>query len=207
MKSVLSGRSFISSRMRGSSVASGSARSFRYRSRSLVIVSTSRSSSADCLPPDRGRFTSIPRYIMGAVSMKMSRSTRTTSTRGMTLISAREPRTRPPVSAPASVLIAILERLHRPEQAALDHVGQLEREVVHLGGPVTDLVHEVVVADDRRDGRRQAEEGGDERFRDAGRDDGQARRRLPADLVERLEDAPDGPSQPDERPGARRRGE
>src|SRR5262245_29055652 len=202
MKSVLSGRSFISSRSRGSRVASGWTRSLMNSCRSLVMVRTSRSSTTVGFPPDLGRLTSIPRYIMGAVSMKISRSTRTTSTSGMTLISAREPRTRPAASAPASVLIAILERLHRPEQAALDHVRQLEREVVHLGGPVPDLVHEVVVGDDRRDRRGQAEEGRDQSLGDPGRDHGQARGALATDLVERGEDAPHCPGEPDERAGA-----
>src|SRR5262249_26890182 len=138
-------------------------------------------------------------YIMGAVSMKMRSSTSTTSTSGMMLISASEPRRRPVASAPASALIAILERLRRPDQPALDQVRQLEPEVLHLGGPVPDLAAEVVVADDGGNRGDQAEEGGDQRLGDPRRYHGQARRPLGADLVERAEDAAHGAGQADER--------
>src|SRR5215831_5714337 len=189
MKIVLSVRSFMSSRRRGSSVARGSARSLRKRSLSLVSVMTSRcSSSAALAAPTFGRLTSIPRYIIGAVSMKMRSSTSTTSTSGMMLISASVPRTRPVASAPASALIAILERLRRPHQPALDQVRHLEPEVLHLGGPVPDLADEVVVADDGGNRGDQAEEGGDQGLGDPRRHHRQARRSLAADLVERAED-------------------
>src|SRR2546422_2967478 len=104
-----------------------------------------RSSTAVGLDAAFGRLTSMPRYIIGAVSMKMSNSTSTTSTSGMTLISARVLRVRAAPSMPASALIAILERLRRPDQAALDQVRQLEREVLHFGRPVADPTHEGVV--------------------------------------------------------------
>src|SRR5262245_54950118 len=168
------------------------------------MVSTSRSSTAVGLPPLRGRFTSMPRYIMGAVSMKMSSSTRTTSTRGMTLISASVLRV-PAASAPASALIAILEGLRAPYEPALDQVGQLEPEVVHLRGPVTYPPDEVVVANDRRDRRREPGRGGDQRARDPRGDDRQARRSLRADGLERVHDTYDRPEQPHEGAGAGRR--
>ena len=95
-----------------------------------MMVRTIRSSTAVGFPPLRGRFTSMPRYIMGAVSMKMRSSTRTTSTRGMTLISASVLRVPAPF-APASALIAILEGLRAPYEPALDQVGQFEREIFH----------------------------------------------------------------------------
>src|SRR5262245_27542039 len=116
----------------------------------------------------------MPRYIMGAVSMKMSSRTRTTSTRGMTLISASALRV-PAPSVPASALIAILEGFRAPYETALDEVGQLEREVFHLGRAVSHPSDEVVVLDDRRNRGGQTRRGGDERPRDAGRDHGQAR--------------------------------
>src|SRR4026207_1426116 len=122
------------------------------------MVSTRRSSTAVGFPPLRGRVTSMPRYLMGAVGMKMGSSRRTTSTRGMTLISARALRV-PAPSPPASALIAILEGLRAPYEPALDQVGQLEREVVHLGCPVTHPPDEVVVADDGRNRRRQTGRG------------------------------------------------
>src|SRR6185503_2576848 len=165
------------------------------------MVSTRRSSTAVGFPPLRGRFTSMPRYIMGAVSMKMRSSTRTTSTRGMTLISARALRV-PAPSPPASALIAILEGLSAPYEPALDQVGQLEREVVHLGCPVTHQPDEVVVADDGRNRRRQTGRGRDQRARDTGRDDREARRSLRADGLERAHDADDRAQEADEGPGA-----
>src|SRR5580765_5342203 len=154
------------------------------------MVSTKRSSTAVGFPPLRGRFTSMPRYIMGAVSMKMRSSTRTTSTRGMTLISASVLRV-PAPSPPASALSAILEGLRAPYEPALDQVGQLEREVVHLGCPVTHPPDEVVVADDGRNRRSQTRRGRDEGAGDAGRDDGEACRSLRADGLERAHDTDD----------------
>ncbi len=58
---------------------------------SFVTVSTTRSSTAVGLPELLGRLTSMPRYMSGAVSMKMRRSTRMTSTSGMMLISDMVP--------------------------------------------------------------------------------------------------------------------
>src|SRR5262245_2682992 len=126
------------------------------------MVSTNRSSTAVGLPPLRGRFTSMPRYIMGAVSMNMSSRTRTTSTRGMTLISASVLRV-PAPSAPASALIAILEGFRAPYEPALDQVGQLEREILHFGRPVAHPPDEVVVPDHSGDRRGQSGCGGNER--------------------------------------------
>src|SRR5215468_6970817 len=183
MKIVRSVRSRRSSRSRVSRLASGSGRSFRYSRRSFVMVSTRRSSTAVGLPPLRGRFTSMPRYIMGAVSMKMRSRTRTTSTRGMTLISASVLRV-PAPSAPASALIAILEGLRAPYEPALDQVGQLEREIVHFGSPVTHPSDEVVVPDHCGNRGSQSGGGGDERSRDAGCDYRQARRALRTDRLE-----------------------
>src|SRR5436309_11297588 len=166
------------------------------------MVRTRRSSTAVGLLAVLGRFTSMPRYIMGAVSMKMSKSTRTTSTSGMTLISARALRVRPAPSPPASVLIAILERLRRADQPALDQVRQLEREVVHLRGPVADLADEVVVADDGGDGREQTGRGRHQRLRDARRHHGQAGGALSPDGLEGRDDADHRAEQTDEGSGA-----
>src|SRR5262249_14164791 len=170
------------------------------------MVSTRRSSTAVGLPPLRGRFTSIPRYIMGAVSMKMRSRTRTTSTSGMTLISASVLRV-PAPSAPASALIAILEGLRAPYEPTLDQVGQLEREIFHFRSPVTHPSHEVVVPDHGGNRGRQSGGGGDKRPRDAGRDHGQARRALRADGLERVHDTHDGSQKTHEGAGAGRRRE
>src|SRR5690349_10701689 len=158
-----------------------------------------RSSTAFGLAAARGRLTSMPRYIIGAVSMKISRSTSTTSTSGMMLISARlEPIRRGPSDGPA--LNAIL--LHGPRElggGTTHHVEHVEAEAFHLGCPVLHAIDEIVVAHDGGDRGAETGRGRDERFRDAGRDDREARRALRADAVERVHHADDGAEQPDER--------
>src|SRR5262245_3293379 len=149
-----------------------------------------RSSTAVGLAAARGRFTSMPRYIIGAVSMKIRSRTSTTSTSGMMLISASVVPMRRP--SPPSTLNAIFGNAGDLGSGPGQQVQQLEREAVHLGRPVLHAVDEVVVPDDRRDGGTQTGGGGDERFRDTGGDDGEARRALLSDAVERGDDAEDG---------------
>src|SRR5262245_13451368 len=124
-----------------------------------------RSSTAVGLAAARGRFTSMPRYIIGAVSMKISSSTSTTSTRGMMLISASGVPSRRSPSEPAG-LNAIFGRSRQLADRAAEDVEEVEHEPVHLGRPVPHAVHEEVVADDRGDGGREPGRGGDQRLRD-----------------------------------------
>src|SRR5215470_7723861 len=159
-----------------------------------------RSSTAVGRDELRGRLTSIPRYIMGAVSMKMRRSTSTTSTRGMMLISASDVPIRR-LSPASSTLNAIFGGTSELGRAA-ERIQEIEGEDVHLGGPVLHAVDEVVVADDGGDGRAQTGRGGDERLRDAGRHHGQARRALLTDAVEGRHDSPHRAEETDERGGA-----
>src|ERR1051326_4817641 len=83
-----------------------------------------------------GRFTSTPRWIIGAVIMKMISSTSITSTSGTTLISAsevltRRPRPRRPLLAAADGwTFGILGEI------PLGDVQELHRKVVHLRGKV-----------------------------------------------------------------------
>src|SRR5262245_66676269 len=115
----------------------------------------------------------MPRYIIGAVSMKMSSRTSTTSTSGMMLISAIDVPTRSWLPG-APALNAIFGRAGQPRHRPAQDVEEIEDEAVHFGRPVTDAVDEVVVAHDGRDRGRQTRRRGDERYRDAGRDHGQA---------------------------------
>src|SRR5262249_35621726 len=165
-----------------------------------------RSSTAVGFAAARGKFTSIPRYIIGAVNMKIRSSTRTTSTSGMMLISASVPpiRREPP---PVSMLNAILGASWNLARGAGHLVQQIEREALHLRRPVLDAVDEEVVGDDRGNGRAEAGRSRDEGLRDAGSDDGQARRALLADSVERRDDPEHRAEEADERGGARRRGQ
>src|SRR4029077_6125822 len=132
----------------------------------------------------------MPRYIIGAVSMKISSRTRTTSTSGMMLISAMvEPMRRP---SPLSKLNAIFGHARPLGHAPRQEVEQLEREALHLRGPVLHAIDEVVVADHGGDRGAQPGRGGDQRFRNAGRDHGEARRTLLPDSVEGGDDPEDG---------------
>src|SRR2546430_15785005 len=111
-----------------------------------------RSSTAVGLAAARGRFTSIPRYIIGAVSMKISRRTRTTSTSGMMLISARlVPMRRVPPGGPT--LKAIFRGPRELGRGAAQEGEHVEREPLPFRRPVLDAIDEVVVAADRRDCR------------------------------------------------------
>src|SRR3989440_7048022 len=159
-----------------------------------------RSSTAVGLAAARGRFTSIPRYITGAVSMKISRRTRPTSTSGMSLVWARRfPMRRVPPGGPT--LNAIFRGPRELGRGAAQEVEHVEREPLHLRRPVLDAIDEVVVADDGRDGRAEPGRRGHQRLRDSGRDHREAGRTLRPDTVEGVHDAHHGTEQPDERAG------
>src|SRR4051812_28393477 len=114
-----------------------------------------RSSTAVGLAAARGRLTSMPRYIMGAVSMKIRSSTRTTSTSEMMLISAiDEPIRRSP--SEDWTLNAIFGRPRELRHRTAEDVQEIEHEAVHLRRPVPHAIDEVVIADDRRDGGGEA---------------------------------------------------
>src|SRR5207244_9393838 len=101
---------------------------------SLVTVSTMRSSTAVGFDAAFGRLTSIPRYIMGAVSMKISSRTNTTSTSGMMLISARLVTIRRgPCVSSALNIVAGSPRLGG---GAAQWIQEIHRAALHLEGPV-----------------------------------------------------------------------
>src|SRR2546430_15791958 len=106
-----------------------------------------RSSTAVGLAAARGRFTSIPRYIIGAVSMKISRRTRTTSTSGMMLISARlVPMRRAAPGGPTpNALFRGARELGRGAAPGGEHV---ERGPLPLPRPALDAVVDRGVDDD-----------------------------------------------------------
>src|SRR5262245_18277806 len=147
-----------------------------------------RSSTAVGLEAAFGKFTSIPRYIIGAVSMKISSRTSTTSTSGMMLISARlVPIRRGPCDSSALNIVAGSARFRG---GTAEEVQEVHRKAFHLDGPVLHAIDEVVVADDGGDRRAEAGCRGDQRLGDAGRHDREARRALGTDAVERCHDAP-----------------
>src|SRR4029453_7451698 len=131
-----------------------------------------RSSTAVVFDAGLGRFTSMPRYIIGAVSMKISSRTSTTSTSGMMLISARlVPMRR---ASDDSVLNAIFRRASRLGNRPAQDVQEIHREALHLDGPMLHAVDEVVVADDRRNGGAEARGLRGERPRHSGGGEGNA---------------------------------
>src|SRR5262249_31648877 len=136
-----------------------------------------RSSTAVGLPDVFGRFTSMPRYMSGAVSMKIKRRTSVTSTRGMMLISASVPPMRwPPCSVSAESTLMAMGSRHpgrRLGERATDDVQEFEPEAIHLHRPVLHAIHEEVVAHDRRDGSAETSRRGDQCLGDAWRHDGQ----------------------------------
>src|SRR3989442_15301550 len=184
----------------------GTRLSLRESARSFVTVRTMRSSTAVGLAAARGKFTSMPRYIIGAVSMKIRSRTSTTSTSGMMLISARlVPMRRAPPGGPA--LNAIFRRPRQLGRRTAQEVEHVEGESLHLGRPVLHPVDEVVVADDGGDGGAEAGRRRHERLRNAGRYHGEARRALRPDAVEGIHDADHGAEEADERARAGRRRE
>src|ERR1041385_6405775 len=125
------------------------------------MLSTRRSSPAVGLPELLGRFTSIPRCMSGAVSMKISSSTRMTSTSGMMLISDSVAPTRDsalPPSADWSLKAIFGGHARGLGRRTREAVQEIEAEALHLRRPVLHPVDEEVVRHDR--GNRRAQPGG-----------------------------------------------
>src|SRR2546426_7269168 len=182
----------------------GRRRSFRKSDWSLVTVSTRRSSTAVGRDTAFGRLTSMPRYIIGAVSMKISSRTSTTSTSGMMLISARlAPIRRGPCDS--SSLNAIFGGASHFGRGPAQKAEEVQREALHLHRPVLHAVDEVVIPDDG--GGRGAEPRGrrNQRLGDFPRDDGEAFRALRAHPMKSRHDAPHRAPEADERRRARGR--
>src|SRR4029450_10942008 len=132
-----------------------------------------RSSTAVGFDAAFGRLTSIPRYIMGAVSMKIRSRTSTTSTSGIMLISARlVPIRRGPCGSSALNIVAGSACLGG---GAAQQIQEIHREAFHLAGPVLHAIDEVVVADDGGDRGAEPGRGRDQRLGDTRGHDGGAR--------------------------------
>src|SRR5687767_12584495 len=120
--------------------------------------------------------------------MKMMRSTRMTSTSGVTLISARVPSSS---SSPYLKAIALHE-------ISLGQIQKLECEVFHLATRLAKLLEKVVVAEQRGDRGEQSCGGVDERFADAGSNGDDRRGSAHGDPAKGSHDSPDGPEKSDE---------
>src|SRR5262245_59734897 len=107
-----------------------------------------------------GSSTRSPCSSAGAITMKMIRRTRTTSTSGVTLMSGVASRR---FFALAAVGSAVAMRV-------LQLVVELAGTARELGLDGVDLVVQLVEEENGRDGDTEAERGLDERLRDAGAD-------------------------------------
>src|SRR4029450_11644086 len=124
-----------------------------------------RSSTAVGFDAAFGRLTSIPRYIMGAVSMKIRSRASTTSTRLV-------PIGRGPCGSSALNIVAGSACLGG---GAAQQIQEIHREAFHLDGPVLHAIDEVVVADDGGDRGAEPGRGRDQRLGDTRGHDGGAR--------------------------------
>jgi hypothetical protein len=117
----------------------------------------------------------MPDCSTGAVIMKMTSSTRTTSTSGVMLISASDERVWPLLLVKATFCLPRWVRGSRPaaprapvrarERGNLfQRVEQFPAEVVHSGSKHADARGELVVSDHGGDGDEEAGGRGDQRF-------------------------------------------
>src|SRR5712691_212129 len=127
----------------------------------------------------RGSRTSTPPCMMGAVIMKMMRSTNATSTSDVTLMSALSgsspcPRSPPPPTRPATLQPPLAS--HRPD----DLLG----EALQLAREEPEAVDEDVVGDHGGHGDREPRDRRDQRLGDARRDRGDVPRAAERDADE-----------------------
>src|ERR1035438_3854046 len=120
------------------------------------IVSTRRCSVISLTVRVLGTETSMPDCRTGALIMKMMSSTRTTSTSGVTLISASEDWVRPLLLVKATVHLpgwfgaGSARGLSRPHGNLFQRVQQFAAKVVGSGGKDPDARGELVVGDEGR---------------------------------------------------------
>src|SRR5258707_5135652 len=137
--------------------------------------------------------------------MKMRRSTRTTSTSGVMLISASAVWVCPfeekaMARGPPSHLFRMLRRRGWGDHGCVfDGVEELAAEVVQAGCELAQTGGELVISDNRRDSDDEAGGGGDEGLRDAGGDGEEGCCAGGDEAVEGVDDTHDGAEEADER--------
>src|SRR5258706_297895 len=139
-----------------------------------------------------GSATSTPWWSMGAAIMKMMSSTSITSTSGVTLMSAITGSSSP-FSPPRLKAISLPLKWNqmRSGEIPLREVEELEHEVLHPGAQPAQVLGEIVVGDEGRNGGGEAGGGVDQRLGVAGLEDAHQRRgaelaRHGVDLAEAL---------------------
>src|SRR6185437_8987046 len=138
--------------------------SSRKTSWSLLIVTTMRCCVISRTVLVFGTLTSMPDWSTGAVIMKMTRSTSTTSTSGVMLISDSEVRVAPLLAVKATGGLPFDWVFLRLERDFFEAVEQLAGEVVHAGAEVAGARGEAVEGDDGGHGNQQSGRGGNEGF-------------------------------------------
>src|ERR1700743_898975 len=122
------------------------------------MVSTIRCSVSALTVLVLGTATSMPDWSTGAVSMKMTSSTSTTSTSGVMLISASDVCVCPVLLVKATCGLPLDWLLARLERDFFHAVEQLAREVVHARRKVAAARRELVVGyDPQHHGKKPAQ--------------------------------------------------
>src|SRR5438093_2277138 len=137
-----------------------------------------------------GTLTVSAPWSIGVTTMKMIRSTRKMSTKGVTLMSELRP---PP---PPTFIDMLLATRPLPLQEEID---QLRRRVGHLDPEELDLALEIVEHPHRGDGHGQPHRGGDQRLGNTGRHGADPARTGGGHAGERVDDPDDRAEQTDER--------
>src|SRR5271155_1721872 len=112
-----------------------------------------------------GTETSMPDCSTGAVTMKMTSRTRTTSTSGVMFISASEVRVWPELAVKATCGLPLHCFLFGGD--FFQAIEQFAGEIVHAGAKLAQRSGELVVCDHGRNGDQQTSGGGDQGFRDS----------------------------------------
>src|SRR5215469_16243447 len=167
------------------------------------MVTTRRCSVISLTVRVLGIATSMPDCSTGAVIMKITSSTSTTSTSGVMLISAREDCVLPllVVKATANLLRLVARRRGVAHRNLFERVQQFPAEVVGCRCEDADARGELVVSNNRRHGDKQAGGGGDERLRDAGSHSAQRRGAGGAKAMKCVDHTHDSAEETDERAG------
>src|SRR5690606_36292069 len=136
----------------------------------------------------------LPSWTFGKTTMKMMRSTKTTSTNGVTLMLGMAPLAFAPVSSGAPM-------------GALQMVDELARGVLHHHVESLEPRRQGIEREDGRDRDDETHGRDDERFRDPGGDRPDPATAGGGDALEGRDDADDGAEQADERRGGAGRGQ
>src|SRR6185503_13622229 len=150
-----------------------------------------------------GTFTSMPDCSTGAVIIKITSSTRTTSTNGVMLMSASEVRVWPLLLVNATFSLPRHVRRvrwrRRPYGDFLHQVQQLAAKAVGSRCKHPDARSELVVRNHRWNGNKQTCGGCNQGFRNTRRDGAQRARPCCAQTMERIDNAHHGSKKTNER--------